>query len=116
MVEVLRNSTMPRFLKQDKEMRDKIINLAKKRSKRVRQEDRVLAEQRRLKRKRAREVEMEKGKVRQLKRMKKQKEIEETLAPSTSRRYSPRLKQLRKSLPKHQVAQQNSRKSAELPF
>ncbi len=75
MVEVLRNSTMPWFLRQDKEMRDKITNLAKKRSKLVRQEDRVPVE-RRLKRKRAREVEM--GKVRQLKRMKKQKEIEET--------------------------------------
>lgn len=45
MVEVLRNSTMPWFLKQDKDM---IINLARRRSKRVKQEDHALAEQRRL--------------------------------------------------------------------
>ena len=78
MVEVLRNSTLPWFLKQDKDMRDRIINLARKRSRRVRQEDCKLREQRRMKRKRAREVEIEKGKARKLKRMKKQKEIEET--------------------------------------
>ena len=78
MVEVLRNSTMPWFLKQDKETRDRIINLARKRSKRVRLVDCELGEQRRLKRKRAREAEIEKGKVRKLKRMKKQKELEET--------------------------------------
>ena len=77
MVEVLRNSTMPWFLKQDKEVRDRIINLARKRSKRVRLVDCELGEQRRLKRKRAREAEIEKGKVRKLKRMKKQKELEE---------------------------------------
>lgn len=78
MVEVLRNSTMPWFLKQNKETRDRIINLARRRSKRVRQEDHILGEQRRLKRKHAKELEIEKGKVRKLKRMKKQKELEET--------------------------------------
>ena len=66
MVEVLRNSTMPWFLKQNKETRDRIINLARRRSKRVRQEDHILGEQRRLKRKHAKELEIEKGKVRKL--------------------------------------------------
>ncbi len=84
MVEVMRNSTMPWFQKQNKEMRDKIINLARKRSKRVREEDHALAEQRRLKRKRAREVEVEKGKARQLKRMKRQKELDETEVLTTA--------------------------------
>jgi len=77
MVEVLRNSTMPWFLQQDKETKDKIINLARRRSKKEKEDDRTLGEQRRLKRKRATEVEVEKGKVRQIKRMKKQ-ELEET--------------------------------------
>lgn len=83
MVELMKNS-MSWFTQQDKEMRDKIINLARKHSKRVKQEDRELAEQRRLKRKRAREVEVEKGKARQLKRMRRQKELEETRLLTTA--------------------------------
>ena len=60
--EVLHKST---FVKQSKEMRDRITNLARKRSKR--QEDCELGERRRLKRKRPREAEIEKGKARKLK-------------------------------------------------
>ena len=51
MVEVLRISTMPWFLKEDKQTKNKIINLAHRRSKKVREEYHTLDQQQRLKRK-----------------------------------------------------------------
>ena len=52
MVEVMRNATMPRFLKQEKAVKDSIITLARPKVLRIKEEYDKREEERRLQRKR----------------------------------------------------------------
>ena len=61
MVEVLRNATMPWFVKQERDTKDKIIHLARIRANKVLTDDRERAEQRRLERKRKHKIDLEKA-------------------------------------------------------
>ena len=75
MVEVLKNSTMPWFWKQNKDFKDKIIILAKKRSNQVIREEKELLEGHRRKRKMMRKAEEEKARVKRAKQAQKQEEL-----------------------------------------
>ena len=75
MVEVLKNSTMPWFWKQNKDFKDKIIILAKNRSNQVIREEKELLEGHRRKRKMTRNAEDEKARVKWAKQAKKQEEL-----------------------------------------
>ena len=75
MVEVLKNSTMPWFWKQNKDFKDKIIILAKKRSNQVIREEKELLEGHRRKRKMTRKAEEEKARVKRAKQAQKQEEL-----------------------------------------
>ena len=74
MVEVMKNSTMPWFWKQNKDFKDKIITLAKKRSNQVRREEKELLEGHRRKRKMMRKAE-EKARIKRAKQAQKQEEL-----------------------------------------
>ncbi len=87
MVEVLKNSTMPWFWKQNRDTKDKIINLAKKRSDQVRREEQTVNELHRRKRKIhvARTAEEEKARVKWRKPIRKEEELSKIeLIPSIS--------------------------------
>ena len=75
MVEVMRIATLPWFTRQTEETRSRIINLARKRSRSVMEEDWQLSEERRLKRKQIRLAEEEKGKKRIAKRKEKEQKL-----------------------------------------
>ena len=75
MVEVMKNSTMPWFWKQNKDFKDKIITLAKKRSNQVRREEKKLLEGHRQKRKMMRKAEEEKARIKRAKQAQKQEEL-----------------------------------------
>ena len=75
MVEVMKNSTMPWFWKQNRDFKDKIITLAKKRSNQVRREEKELLEGHRRKRKMMRKAEEEKARIKRAKQAQKQEEL-----------------------------------------
>ena len=71
----MKNSTMPWFWKQNRDYKNKIINLAKKRSDKVRREEQRLLEGHRRKRKINRKAEEEKAKLKRAKQAQKQEEL-----------------------------------------
>ena len=71
----MKNSTMPWFWKQNKDFKDKIITLAKKRSNQVRREEKELLEGHRRKRKMMRKAEEEKARIKRAKQAQKQEEL-----------------------------------------
>jgi len=71
----MKNSTMPWFWKQNRDYKNKIINLAKKRSDKVRREEQRLLEGHRRKRKINRKAEEGKAKLKRAKQAQKQEEL-----------------------------------------